>query len=49
MAEGDWDGWKLLTDRIVRNPDSSDDVFVTNVDYLKKGIDMVVQTQFLSK
>ena len=33
MSEEDWDGWRLLTDLIV-----GDDLFVTNVEYLTKGI-----------
>ena len=31
MAEGDWDGWKLLTDRLGKNVQLvGDDIFVTN-------------------
>ena len=31
MAEGDWDGWKLLTDRLgARVQIVGDDLFVTN-------------------
>ena len=38
MAENDWDGWKMLTERIGKTCQVvGDDVFVTNVDYLKKG------------
>lgn len=40
MDEGDWAGWKLLTDRIGKCCQLvGDDLFVTNVKYLKKGID----------
>ncbi|MBN4074159.1 phosphopyruvate hydratase [bacterium AH-315-E10] len=40
MDEGDWDGWKVLTDKIGdRCQLVGDDLFVTNVDYLKRGID----------
>lgn len=39
MAENDWDGWKMLTDRIGdRCQLVGDDLFVTNVNYLSKGI-----------
>ena len=41
MAENDWDGWKLMTERLGKKIQIvGDDVFVTNVDYLKKGIEM---------
>ncbi|NLF17196.1 MAG: phosphopyruvate hydratase [Lentisphaerae bacterium] len=50
MAEGDWDGWKLLTDRIGgRCQLVGDDLFVTNVKFLKKGIDMGVANSILIK
>ena len=50
MAEGDWDGWKLLTDRIGKKCQVvGDDVFVTNVEYLKKGIDMGCANSILIK
>ena len=36
MAESDWDGWKLMTDRLGKKIQIvGDDVFVTNVEYLK--------------
>jgi enolase len=39
MSENDWDGWKKLTDRIgSRCQLIGDDLFVTNVDFLSKGI-----------
>ena len=39
MSENDWDGWKKLTDRIgSRCQLVGDDLFVTNVDFLAKGI-----------
>jgi len=39
MDEEDWDGWKLLTDRIGdRVQLVGDDLFVTNVDLLERGI-----------
>ena len=50
MAEGDWDGWKLLTDKIGKKVQIvGDDLFVTNVDYLKKGIDMGCANSILIK
>ena len=39
MSENDWEGWKKLTDRIgSRCQLVGDDLFVTNVDFLSKGI-----------
>jgi enolase len=39
MAEGDWDGWKLLTKKLGdRCQLVGDDLFVTNVEYLRRGI-----------
>jgi enolase len=50
MAEGDWDGWKLLTDTIgERCQLVGDDLFVTNVKFLKKGIDLGVANSILIK
>ncbi len=40
MDEGDWDGWKILTDKIGDQCQLvGDDLFVTNVKFLKRGID----------
>lgn len=40
MDEGDWEGWKLLTAAIGDKCQLvGDDLFVTNVDFLKKGIE----------
>ena len=40
MAENDWEGWKILTDLIGdRCQLVGDDLFVTNVKYLKRGIE----------
>ena len=40
MAENDWEGWKLLTQRIGgRCQLVGEDLFVTNVKFLQKGID----------
>ena len=50
MAENDWDGWKLLTDKIGDKCQLvGDDVFVTNVVFLKKGIDMGCANSILIK
>jgi enolase len=50
MAEGDWDGWKLLTDKLgSRCQLVGDDLFVTNVKFLKKGIDLGVANAILVK
>ena len=39
MSEDDWEGWKLLTQMIGQKCQLvGDDLFVTNVEYLKKGI-----------
>jgi enolase len=50
MAEGDWDGWKLLTERLGdRIQLVGDDVFVTNTKILKKGIELGVANSILIK
>jgi enolase len=50
MAENDWEGWKILTDAVGRNVQLvGDDLFVTNVDYLSKGIEMGVANSILIK
>ncbi len=50
MAEEDWDGWKLLTERIGdRVQLVGDDLFVTNAARLQKGIDMGVANAILIK
>ena len=39
MDEGDWEGWKILTDRLGKRIQLvGDDLFVTNVEYLSRGI-----------
>ena len=49
-AEGDWDGWKLLTDALGDKVQIvGDDVFVTNVEFLKKGIERGVANSILVK
>jgi len=50
MAENDWDGWKLLTDRLgSRVQLVGDDLFVTNTQFLQKGIDLGVANSILIK
>lgn len=50
MSENDWDGWKLLTDAIGdRCQLVGDDLFVTNVEYLKKGIELGCANSILIK
>jgi enolase len=50
MAEDDWDGWKLLTDRIGGKVQLvGDDLFVTNVTRLQSGIDKQVGNSILVK
>ncbi len=50
MAEGDWDGWKLLTDRLGRNVQLvGDDVFVTNPAIFREGIEKKIANAILIK
>ncbi len=50
MAEEDWDGWKLLTDRIGGSVQLvGDDLFVTNVDLLARGIESDTANAILIK
>ena len=50
MAEEDWEGWKLLTERIGdRVQLVGDDLFVTNPERLKKGIELGVGNSILIK
>ncbi|HTI97963.1 MAG TPA: phosphopyruvate hydratase [Dongiaceae bacterium] len=49
-AEGDWKHWKLLTDKIGNTVQLvGDDLFVTNVKFLKKGIDTGTANSILVK
>lgn len=49
-SEHDWDGWKILTDKIGSKCQLvGDDLFVTNVEFLKKGIDLGVGNSILVK
>ncbi|MGL5318203.1 MAG: phosphopyruvate hydratase [Bacteroidales bacterium] len=50
MHEGDWTGWKMLTDRIGdRCQLVGDDLFVTNVEFLKQGIESGCANSILIK
>lgn len=50
MAEGDWDGWKHHTVAMGHNTQIvGDDLFVTNVEFLRKGIDLGVANSILVK
>ncbi|MDR0380617.1 MAG: phosphopyruvate hydratase [Oscillospiraceae bacterium] len=50
MAEDDWEGWKMLTDALGDTIQLvGDDLFVTNVERLKKGIDLGVANSILIK
>jgi enolase len=50
MAEGDWDGWKILTDRLGKTVQIvGDDLFVTNTKILKEGIDKGIANSILIK
>jgi len=50
LAEDDWDGYKLMTDKIGKKVQIvGDDLFVTNIKRLKKGIEMGVTNSILIK
>jgi enolase len=50
VAEEDWEGWKMLTERIGGKIQLvGDDLFVTNTERLKKGIDLGVSNSILIK
>lgn len=50
MAEEDWDGWKLLTERIGKRVQLvGDDIFVTNPERLRRGIELGVANSILIK
>jgi enolase len=50
MHEGDWDGWKLLTERLGRKVQLvGDDLFVTNTRILKEGIERGIANSILIK
>jgi enolase len=50
MSENDWEGWKQLTERIGHRCQLvGDDLFVTNVEFLRKGIEMGCANSILIK
>ena len=50
MAEGDWDGWKLLTEKLGKKVQLvGDDLFVTNTKILKEGIEKGIGNSILIK
>ncbi|MCB1241447.1 MAG: phosphopyruvate hydratase [Akkermansiaceae bacterium] len=49
-AENDWAGWKVLTDKLGKTTQLvGDDLFVTNVGFLRKGIEQGVANSILVK
>ena len=50
MAEDDWEGWALLTKKLGEKIQLvGDDIFVTNIEYLRKGIEVGVANSILIK
>jgi len=50
LAEGDWDGWKILTNELGETIQLvGDDIFVTNPDILAEGIDQGIANSILIK
>ncbi len=50
MAENDWDGWKILTERLGKKVQLvGDDLFVTNTRILREGIDKGIANSILIK
>ncbi len=50
MAEGDWEGWSLLTNELGKHIQLvGDDLFVTNTEYLRRGIETGVANSILVK
>lgn len=50
MAEGDWDGWSLLTKKLGKKIQLiGDDIFVTNAHFLQKGLKLGVANSILIK
>ena len=50
LAENDWDGWKRITERLGKKVQLvGDDLFVTNVKFLQKGIDERAANSILIK
>lgn len=50
MAENDWEGWQILTERLGKRVQLvGDDLFVTNIHWLQQGIDQHVANAILIK
>src|SRR3954469_14145844 len=50
MAENDWEGWKMLTGEVGRRVQLvGDDLFVTNTEFLRRGIELGVANSILIK
>ena len=50
MAEDDWDGWKILTDLLGNNCQLvGDDIYVTNTEIFRRGIEMGITNSILIK
>ena len=50
MAEDDWDGWKIMTDKLGKTIQLvGDDLFVTNTERLKRGIEKGITNSILIK
>jgi enolase len=50
LAEGDWDGWKIMTDRLESSVQIvGDDIFVTNPKIFTKGIEQGIANSILIK
>ena len=50
LAEDDWNGWKVLTERLGNRVQLvGDDLFVTNINRLRKGIDLGIANSILIK
>jgi enolase len=50
LAEDDWDGWKLITEKLGGSTQLvGDDLFVTNVDRIQRGIDAGISNSVLIK
>ncbi|MBT3878365.1 MAG: phosphopyruvate hydratase [Candidatus Scalindua sp.] len=50
LAEDDWDGWKALTEKLGNRVQLvGDDLFVTNINRFKKGIDLGITNSILIK
>ena len=50
LAEDDWDGWKALTEKLGNRVQLvGDDLFVTNINRFKKGIDLGIANSILIK